>query len=189
MTEMACLVLAAGQSQRFGSAKQLALVNDKPILRHTLEKLHPIFKDRLFCVLGAYVDETQPIAKEFSHPLEFKEWTQGMGASLAYGVTTLLQHAPETKSLMVALSDQIGLEQSDYQKLIDAFDGNTKVSASYSNIKGVPAIFAAKDFKILQGLKGDTGARKILLDAQEVPLPAAAFDVDTPQDLIDYARC
>ncbi len=62
------------------------------------------------------------------------------------------------------------------------------IAAEYSGTYGVPAFFRRLMFPALKSLPDDTGARRLLRDsAVEVvafPLPEAAIDIDTPDDLI-----
>jgi molybdenum cofactor cytidylyltransferase len=53
---------------------------------------------------------------------------------------------------------------------------------------GVPAIFPRTMFRELAQLRGDVGARALLRRNADrvvrVPMPSAAVDVDTPEDLL-----
>jgi len=56
MSTVAVLVLAAGQSSRMKSIKQLAKIDQKFLLEITLEKAKKIGLKNTFCVLGANAD-------------------------------------------------------------------------------------------------------------------------------------
>ena len=59
------------------------------------------------------------------------------------------------------------------------------MASYYWQRRGIPALFPAFAFHVLQDLNGDTGARELLQDKAvlTVPLPGGEFDVDTPEDL------
>ena len=64
-------------------------------------------------------------------------------------------------------------------------------AALYSGTVGVPAIFPRSLFPELAQLRGDAGARVLLrrnaARVVRVPMPSAAIDVDTPEDLLAIA--
>ena len=61
-------------------------------------------------------------------------------------------------------------------------------AALYGGVCGAPAIFPRSTFRELAQLRGDTGARALLRSQSDrivrVPMPGAALDVDTPEDLL-----
>ena len=54
------LVLAAGRGSRFGSAKQLADLDGRPLLEHAIEAMTSSDVDRVVVVLGAGADDVAP---------------------------------------------------------------------------------------------------------------------------------
>jgi molybdenum cofactor cytidylyltransferase len=61
------------------------------------------------------------------------------------------------------------------------------VAAEYNGTLGVPALFRRELFATLASLPPDAGARHVLrdsgFDVTPFPLPDAAMDIDTPDDL------
>jgi CTP:molybdopterin cytidylyltransferase MocA len=51
------LVLAAGQASRFGSAKQLAILDGRPLLEHAVRAITASVIGRVIVVLGAGAEE------------------------------------------------------------------------------------------------------------------------------------
>ena len=66
MKNIACLVLAAGQGKRFGGLKQLAYINNNPMIKKILLELKDIFKNHLFIVLGASQSRISPIIDDLA---------------------------------------------------------------------------------------------------------------------------
>ncbi|NVJ91974.1 MAG: nucleotidyltransferase family protein [Methylocystaceae bacterium] len=188
--KLACLVLAAGGSSRFDGTKQLASIHGVPMVEAVLKELVPLFKGNLYCSLGANAEDIKPYVIDTASVITFKDWSLGMGATLAYSISKILETAPDLNGILVALGDQVALKTQDYEKLIHGFTGDVAIAAQYADLLGVPAIFPKSSFKSLLDLKGDTGARKLLKDKNVVgvPLPTAEIDIDTQTDLLRYCK-
>jgi molybdenum cofactor cytidylyltransferase len=85
--------------------------------------------------------------------------------------------------------DQVRLTAGHLNALIDAF-GRTPdrpVASAYSGSAGVPALFPRALFGELLLLKGDRGAKRVLLAHAEelvtLPWPDGTLDVDTAGDV------
>jgi molybdenum cofactor cytidylyltransferase len=65
-------------------------------------------------------------------------------------------------------------------------------AAQYGGTLGAPAIFPRHLFSELSELRGDSGARVLLKRHADglvkVPMTSAAFDLDTPDDLLELNR-
>jgi CTP:molybdopterin cytidylyltransferase MocA len=113
------------------------------------------------------------------------DWPGGLAGSLRRGVAAL---PADARGCLVLLCDQPALGHEDLQRLVAAWAARPECAAAaeYEGGLGVPAIFPAALWPALGALEGDQGARWLLADLAEVtavPLPHAAFDVDTPADL------
>jgi CTP:molybdopterin cytidylyltransferase MocA len=92
------------------------------------------------------------------------------------------------------LADQVGVSSDDLKRLVSAWKGqdSTVVASLYSGTVGVPAIFPRWCFSDLAALRGDVGARRILQRYSDrltrVPMPNAAMDLDTPEQLEELRR-
>ena len=183
---LACLLMAAGAGTRFGGCKQLAEIDGRPMIQHGLQALSPLFGSDLFTVLGAYREKIKPTVARLSRVVEHPDWQDGLGSSIARGMHAL-RHYAEYDGVLIALADQPGLQSTDYRKLIECFDGSRIVAAEYADSPGVPAIFPADLFPLLESLGGDRGAKSLLTEAgrrlTRLSLPAAQRDIDRPRDL------
>lgn len=106
-----------------------------------------------------------------------------MGSSLRVGMAALAQHAPDAERVLLLVCDQPRLRLEHLHALLEA-EGSI-AAAHYKGKCGVPAVFAHSHFKELAATVGDQGARSLLqsLAVTRVPMPEAAFDLDTPEDL------
>src|SRR5690606_10202041 len=101
----------------------------------------------------------------------------------------LAQLPGSTEGVLVTLADQAGVTAFDLQRLVSAWRQQPEhiVAASHGSQVGVPAIFPAHCFTAIQALRGDVGARQLLNRMSDrvvrIPMPGAAIDVDTPEDL------
>jgi molybdenum cofactor cytidylyltransferase len=186
MMRIAALVLAAGEGKRFGGKKQLAEVSGEIMLRHVLKQLPVAELCGIYCILGAYRDEIKDQIADLAQLIEFADWQQGMGASLAYGIS----HIPGLDTLdgiMICLGDQAALHTSHYKQLLDSFNRQQISAAWYAGKAGVPAIFPLAYKTQLSQLDGDQGAKKILQSATQinnVPIAEAGLDLDYAEQLI-----
>lgn len=160
MTKIAGIILAAGESRRFGGRKQLAEISGKSLLRHAIDAVGGACTDRPFVVLGAYHEEIAPQIAGCATVILNPEWSQGMGTSIIAGIHAIKDHAAEFDGALIAVCDQICLKESDYRKLVAAFDGSSIVATAYPDGLGVPAIFPRSMWDDLAKLDGATGAKK-----------------------------
>ncbi|MEE3046693.1 MAG: nucleotidyltransferase family protein [Pseudomonadota bacterium] len=183
---IAAIILAAGQSKRFGRCKQLANFNGKSLLNHAIDEVRQAVSGPIYVVLGASRDEIAPTITTDVEVVVNSNWTSGMGSSIAVGVACAARQN-DLDGILIAVCDQVRVTQQDYRHLTDRFDGRSVISAQYGSANGVPAIFPRSMFSALEKLDGEIGARRILnkesSPVTKIPMDHAGFDVDTPLDL------
>jgi len=182
------VVLAAGASTRFGSAKQLVRVAGRPLLHTAITRAAEVAGNALIVVLGAGAAELAPLLKHSPGSVVVnQEWREGLGSSIRAAVARL----PATCSgVLLLLADQAAVTAYDLKRLAGAWRRQPAyiAAALYAGTCGAPAIFPRTAFRELAELRGDTGARALLRRNADrvvrVPMPSAAVDVDTPEDLL-----
>jgi len=186
----AVILLAAGNSARMGSAKQLLDFGGKPLLRHAVESAQASGCDPVIVVLGANEHEIRPALAGLSVEIVVNErWAEGMGTSIQTGLRAL--ESRDIGGAILALSDQPFVTSGFLRGLVDKHreSGRAIVAAQYSGTAGVPVFFAREAFPLLMALKPDQGCKGVILghpgEALLVDCPEAAMDIDTPED---YAR-
>ncbi len=122
--------------------------------------------NKVSVVLGAYSDKISEVIKKF--PIEIytnKDWENGMGTSISYGLKMLLDKHPNVDALLISLIDQPLIKSTHFKKMTDLFQpGNNEIIVSYSEKgwSGSPVLFDKVYFKELLKLKGDEGAKRIV---------------------------
>jgi molybdenum cofactor cytidylyltransferase len=185
------VVLAAGESRRFGSQKQLVRIAGRPLLHTAITRASEVTGSSLIVVLGCGAAELGALLKHSPGSIVInQEWREGLSSSIRAGIARL----PLTCSgAMLLLADQPLVSADDLRRLAGTWRKQPQyiAAALYSGTIGVPAIFPRNMFQALLQLRGDTGARALLRRNTDrvvrVPMPSAAVDIDTPEDLLAVA--
>ena len=205
---IAALILAAGRASRFGSLKQLAPINNKPMLQHCIDSANRAVPEAVYTLLGyrsELIKSTITGTKIIEHP----QWARGIGSSIAVGVDYL---SKDFDAILIMLGDQPMISGSYLKQLIDLFkeqqhqdqlqkkqpkknqsqkdhaqNHHQLVCSAYQKNLGVPAIFGRQHFSELIKLADDYGAKQYLMDLSPAPVAISlgelSMDVDYPQDL------
>ena len=186
------IVLAAGGSTRFGSAKQLVRIGDRPLLSLIAGRAAEVVGHALLIVLGAQAAELAPLLKHSAgSTVVNRDWREGLASSIRTGIARL---PPSCAGAMLVLADQACVTAEDLRRLAGAWRRQPLcvAAAQYSGSVGAPAIFPRHLFSELSDLRGDSGARVLLKRHADtlvkVPMTSAAFDLDTPDDLLELSK-
>jgi molybdenum cofactor cytidylyltransferase len=186
------LILAAGASTRLGQPKQLVRLDGRPLLHTMVSHAVAVAGHAVTVVVGAHAQELALLLKHSpASVIVNRQWEEGLGASIRCGVAAL---PPGCDAVLIMLADQVGVTSDDLKRLVSAWKGQdvAVVASLYSGTVGVPAIFPRWCFSDLAALRGDVGARLILQRYSDrltrVPMPNAAMDLDTPEQLEELRR-
>ena len=194
------ILLAAGKGQRFKSSspnkigcdtiKQLAQINGKALINHSLDILEPLlsnqFVNGLFVTLGANKNAIQTLLPQGISVIASQHWSEGMGHTIAESVHSI---KAQSSHVLIALADQALITTEHYQTLLNASNEqpNKVIATLCDDQLMAPAIFPEKYFPLLLKLQGDKGAGKLLLQhAQKTDAinhNNAKIDIDTLSDL------
>jgi len=173
MARIAAVVLAAGESSRFGSPKQRIL------LPTVLDRLRSAPVDEIVVVSGAY--DLAPCGPEPQAPpcrvVACPEWERGPGASLRCGLAVL---ADDVEAAVVVLADGPRLSPTAVERVVDEWRQSGEiVAASYHGARGHPLVVGRPHWEDVpdEGLH-TRPARLVPCDDLGAP-----GDVDTPADL------
>ncbi len=195
---IAALILAAGESKRFGEgeSKQLADWRGRPLLEHVVDRVRGWPQvDDVYVVLGAYAEQLMDrIELSNVTVIENLEWAEGMGSSLRAGLDFLIGDRTSDRVLIV-LGDQPLLPAPVIPLLLEAGRSSRRpvVIPRYRFARGHPVLVERWLWpRLVAGLEGDHGARNLFLAhpewVEEVLIADdPPRDIDTKEDL-DYLR-
>jgi molybdenum cofactor cytidylyltransferase len=185
---LSILIPAGGSSERLGQAKQLVQYRGRSLLQNAVDVADSLSPLEIIVVTGSRATAIEVTLEDASVKwVHNPQWSTGMGGSIAMGATAI---NPESTGLMILLSDQWRIQTQDLQKLAQTWqsDPGRIVVAEAEGHYMPPVIFPTVCFDHLQALQGHEGARSLLKTFPErltaVPIPNAAFDLDT-QDQLD----
>ena len=186
------VVLAAGEASRFGTPKQLAILDGEPLVKRAARLAREVCGRHSMLVTGF---ESAAVATAADGLCEFmavnEQYRDGMGSSLALASRCLREAAD---AMLLILADQPRVGAAHLERLRSAWSGDPKeiVATGYAGIDGAPAVLPRGAFAALEKLDGDRGARALFDDpaftVRSIPNADAAVDVDTPEDLERLAR-
>jgi molybdenum cofactor cytidylyltransferase len=187
---IAAVILAAGASTRMGRSKLLLEIEGEALIHRTARAALKVGCEPVVVVLGAEVEALEEALKDLPALISVNSiWEEGMASSIRWG---LAQLSESIDAAMVLVSDQPALDADVLSRLMHAHhqDPQRVIACAYAGFRGVPALFPKSEFKSLNGLQGDRGA-KVLLQGEaviEVPWEPGALDLDTPQDFQRWIR-
>jgi molybdenum cofactor cytidylyltransferase len=181
-------VLAAGGSTRFGSPKQLAELDGRPLLEHTLAAMGRSGLDRVVVVLGSEADQIlEQVDLNGAEPVLCERWEEGQSASLATGLAAVA----DADAVVIALGDQPRMSPDAVRRVLDSRGGAGAVRAVYEGRPGHPVVLERSQIPALRDVAGDVGARSVIMrNLREVECGdlGGGDDVDTPDQLAGLRR-
>jgi len=185
---IAAVVLAAGESTRFGRPKQLLSYHGRSLLRHAVDCAIRGGCEPVFVVLGPRVEDLRPELEETtSRVVVNADWQQGLSTSVRAGVHAV-QQIPAARALLLLTCDQPRITPTVVRDLRRQYEeARSRIVASeYAGAVGVPALFDRSLFAELLVLRGACGARTVLQaraeEVDRVAWPDGALDIDTQKD-------
>lgn len=187
MENTGIILLAAGNSSRMGTAKQLLSYQGKTLLDRTIDTALEVFKeDHIMLVLGA--DHNEIASKIENQNVQISindDWRSGMASSIKAGLKTLLKLFPDMEHCFISVCDQPFLTSEIFTEMFQLKENSNKeiIAARYSDTIGVPALFSKKYFEVLMEFSGEQGAKKIIQrnmeDVETFEFEKGAIDIDT----------
>jgi molybdenum cofactor cytidylyltransferase len=187
------IILAAGESLRFGRPKLLAPLKGKRLIEWVLDSCLQSKLQHILLVLGhRHRAILQALGQRTQHPrltiTVNSRYREGQSTSLCAG---LLAAGHEFNSVMFVLGDQPIVTAGLIDTLLEKFWESPRQMCVpvCKGRRGNPALFSRRFYKSILALQGDVGARKIIEANPEEVLkveigdPLFFFDVDTAADL------
>ncbi len=189
---VACLILAAGQSARFGKTdKLLAEVDGRPLIRHAVDEALASRSRDIHVIIPP--DSTLLDKALAGLPLTLcinRDFASGIGSSIVVGIRSLAQ---DVTGALILPADMPWMRAEVLDALITAFEcaGGSLVTLPVTpdGKQRNPVLWPKSYFEELSGLHADRGAKRLIpKDPRKlqkiVILDEVGFqDVDTPDDL------
>jgi molybdenum cofactor cytidylyltransferase len=183
---IAAVILAAGAGRRMGGPKALVTLDGETLLRRVARIALASGCSPVLAVVGPWDSDLGDLEVQ---PIFNAEATEGMASSIRAGIAALPK---EVTAALVLAVDQLAVDTSLVQRLLALAmeDPSRPVACAYGGSLGIPALLPRRLFSDLLALRGDHGAKAILLreNALTLPFPQAEADLDTPEDLARIRR-
>jgi molybdenum cofactor cytidylyltransferase len=186
------IILAAGESTRFGKPKQLLRLKNKYLIEWVLDAALGSRLKQIILVVGhEHQKILQALGTKAQNPrlqvVVNHQYKQGQSVSLQTGLLKIRDIFP---SIMFLLGDQPMLKSETIDYLLDQFWSSDKdiCVPAHRGERGNPTIFSQRFYQQLSQIKGDIGAREIIKNHPEHILdvelenPQCLIDVDTEND-------
>jgi molybdenum cofactor cytidylyltransferase len=186
---VAGIILAAGESKRFGQPKQLLDWKGQPFVRAVARTALEAGLAPIVVVSGSNAEQVEAAVKDLNVIIvNNQDWKSGQGSSINVGIKTLtLSPSPKVGGAIFLLTDQPQVTTSIIRALVEKHaEGLYPVVAPMViDQRANPVLFDRSTFPDLMTLEGDVGGRAIFHKYRVEYLPwhddRLLLDVDTPE--------
>ena len=185
---ISCVLLSAGESERFGSPKALARTSRRTAIEDLQNTLLSSIADEIIVVLGAYFDVLKPHV--FNHKkvriVYNKDYKLGQTSSFQAGLSIV---GKETRAVLLAPVDCPFILTSTVDALIRHFkqSGPTVLIPAYQNKHGHPPVFNASLKTEILALSPSKGLNSLFAvhapQTLEINDPGIVQPFNTPAEL------
>jgi molybdenum cofactor cytidylyltransferase len=188
------IILAAGASSRMGMPKQLLMVEGKTLIRRIAEVAMDTPSHPIVVVLGA---NRTVIRKELDKMpitvIDNPQWENGMSSSIKMGLVGAYMTQKEIDAVIFLTVDMPFVTAELINEMIKKATENPDseiVACKYDKKIGIPVLFKRSLFNDLLELKGDEGAKKLVLKNKAltafIDFPEGKFDLDTIEEYWNF---
>ncbi|WP_425408023.1 nucleotidyltransferase family protein [Hyphococcus sp.] len=196
VSNCAAILVAAGQSSRFGQEdKLLTEIAGAPLLFWSLKSLLHAGLPQIIVVAGENHGAVRPLvdagrAKIIVNP----DPEAGLGSSIATGAGAV---NARSAAVFICLGDMPALPGGIFSQLAKRLNEDPQIDAirpTHNGRRGHPVLFHTRNLAALKDLHGDKGASKLFhrhgfhLETMATAGDGVLQDVDTPADLNRIAR-
>ncbi len=185
---VAGIILAAGDSTRFGSPKQLLDWHGEPFTRVVARKALEAGLSPIFLVVGAHAEDVGKTVDDLNvKVIENTKWRDGQSTSIKTGVSSVLAEKSKIGAAIFLLIDQPHVRTSILQALVERHAEKLPavVAPMVMDRRANPVLFDRRTFSDLLTLEGDVGGRAIFHKHSVEYVPwhddRLLLDVDTPE--------
>jgi len=182
------VILAAGESRRFGGAKLLAPLEGRPLVQHVIDAANASTLDEVILVVGHAADDVLAAVRlGRARAVVNHDHAAGQSTSLRVG----LRAAASADAIVVLLGDQPRVTPALLNAVVERqrTTGAAAVVSSWRGRRSPPTLLRHDLWPELDRLTGDVGAREMLEGRSDVAVlevtgPLGSLeDIDRPDDL------
>ena len=203
--DISIVILAAGNSRRFGSNKLFFPIDGIPMYLHTLQKVLLVQKKMKHRISSVILVTQYPEIKKNAEALGARViWNphpeEGISSSMKLGLLEVIKEKPQAQSFsacrennacLFLVADQPWIRCHTIEALIRMYTESEKgmAAAAKNGQPGNPCIFSGKYYPELLALTGDTGGKRVMRKyMQDVALLEVSdekelTDMDIPPDI------
>jgi len=189
---IAVIVLAAGQSKRFGeNNKLLECMGGRTLIEISVASALQSKAGQVIVVTGFEDARIRTALPGYDVTfVDNERYRDGISSSISCGVAAVPE---QVRGAVIMLADMTGIRADHLDRMIDAFingDGQQIVLPVFKGQRGNPVLWPRSQFQALMDLHGDMGGRALLQGLESSQLcrvemsdDAIFFDVDKTGDL------
>ena len=178
-SQIAVIILAAGQSTRFGSIKMnYPIEESKTILSVCFEKYQSRFTN-MNIVVSTQVELDKIVIKGDTEIIASNNSVKGMSQSLIAGI----QAQPNSRAWLIALGDMPYVQIQTIEKLAAKATTDNIVVPVFDNKRGNPVIFGQRFYDDLMKLDGDVGAKELINSNRDLVCEVDVTDIGVLLDI------
>lgn len=161
------VLLAAGNSRRFGENKLLSVMNGKPMYCYLADRLDRLHREHmgLKVIVSQYSEILASLEERSYLPVYNEEPEKGISHSIQLGIKRIAEHSVgNTDAVCFFVCDQPYLELETIDHFLIEYMYSGKGIGCVGNEKrlGNPVVFQMKYMEELLALTGDTGGKRIV---------------------------
>jgi molybdenum cofactor cytidylyltransferase len=194
-TNIAGVILAAGESSRMGADKALLAYRGKTFLENIIGALREAGVRRVIVVLGHNSELIQQsVDLSAVEVVVNQEYRRGQTSSLQAGLRVLATNEPD--GILLHLVDHPAISADTIKILIQHFKSSGKpvIIPQMQGKHGHPVLMGREVFSQIAALGPDQGADTVIhkyrgrTEFVEVTDPGILIDVDDPESYLDLAK-
>ena len=178
------VILAAGSSRRYGSPKQLVVVDGMTLLEHAIAAAAVAGLQPVVAVVPVWLSRPARYDDERLLWIRNAFPERGLSVSLRLGLDALVGMV---EAAVILLGDQPRLPRESIGRLLAARGDRPIVASLAGGVLAPPVLIEASQFHLADEISGDIGLRQMLTDHPElvrgVEVDGHPPDIDTPDDL------
>lgn len=182
-SEVACIILASGLSQRFGDTDKLSAdLCGKPVISHVVDVAQKVGFGEIF--LGSNLSTALGCTR-----VENDNPQAGQGYALRLGLRAARDAGWE--NCLVLLGDMPLVTASYVKKIVHKYKQKQSIISISESVRMPPVLFSLDAINRILSENHTQGARELFADLDHVTVEMtaeSALDVDTPADLARVAR-